>query len=86
MIDPRPAAQDVAKQIAAYYAKPGNGAGGHCHIVLDDENIRDDHVQWCLERCEQEADPDGASIMRIFLGMKRTARLKAIRLAWEMTR
>lgn len=79
----RPTAPDVAKQIAAYYAKPGNGAAGHCHIVLDDENIRDDHVQWCLERCEQEGDADGASLMRTFLGMKRTARIKAIRLAWE---
>lgn len=86
MSEPRPMAPDVAKSIAAYYAKPGNGAGGHCHIVLDDENIRDDHVQWCLDRCEQEQDVDGVSLMQTFLGMKRTARLKAIRLAWEMTR
>jgi len=26
-----------------------NEAGGSCHIVIDDFNIEDCHIQWCLD-------------------------------------
>ena len=33
-----------------YDIKP---TGGLCHIVTDDNNIRDEHLQWTIEHCEQ---------------------------------
>jgi len=26
-----------------------NAVGANCHIVLDDGNIEDEHIQWCLD-------------------------------------
>lgn len=26
------------------------GAGGNCHIVTDDWNLEDEHIQWCLTK------------------------------------
>lgn len=74
---PRPTVPDVAPLVVAYYAKPENGAGGHCHIVLDDGNVTDDDVRFCLEECEREGDEDGAALMRLFLEMTKTQRHKA---------
>ena len=30
-----------------------HGAGGYGHIVLDDWNLEDDNVEWCLGRVEE---------------------------------
>ena len=29
-------------------------AGGHCHIVLDDFNIEDDHIDFCINEITSE--------------------------------
>ena len=80
----RPEAPAVARMIAAYYAKPGNEVGGSCHIVLDDDNVGDDSVAFCLTNCEERADEDGAALMRLFAQMKPTGRRRAISLAHEV--
>ncbi len=77
----RPVAKDVGALIAAYYAMPNNGAGGYCHIVLDDYNLNDDCVRFCLGECERELDEAGAAIMRAFLAMTFTQRRKAMGVA-----
>lgn len=82
----RPEAPAVAKLIAAYCAKPGNEAGGNCHVVLDDRNIEDDFVRSALGRCEEAGDEDGAAIMRLFAQMKRTGRGRTIDLAHVLER
>jgi hypothetical protein len=64
-----------------YYAKPGNGAGGNCHVVLDDRNIVDSFIRFCLGECEAKGDEDGARIMIAMLEQKATARLKSIDLS-----
>jgi hypothetical protein len=71
----RPTADYVIPLVAAYYAKcPENACGGRCHVVLDDENVADDHVAWCLAHCEEHGDTDGAHLMRLFTRMTRTQR------------
>ena len=78
----RPEAPAVARLIAAYYAKPGNEAGGpYCHVVLDDGNIGDDFVRSTLADCEASGDADGTALMQLFSQMKQTGRRKAIALA-----
>lgn len=42
---------DVLPLAQAYIEKPGNGAGGNLHLVLDDMNVHDDHVSYCLRKC-----------------------------------
>jgi hypothetical protein len=75
----RPTTDLVTSLAAVYYTKPGNSCGGYCHVVLDDENIADDHVAWCLAHCEEHDDGDGAALMRLFADMTRTQRLKVCR-------
>jgi hypothetical protein len=52
--------------------------------VLDDDNVDDDSVAFCLTNCEERADEDGAALMRLFAQMKPTGRRRAISLAHEV--
>lgn len=45
----RPTVPEVMPLATAYYRFPGCGVGGCLHIVLDDENIEDGHIQYCIE-------------------------------------
>lgn len=46
----RPSIDDVAPLIPAFYAIDGNGTGGVLHIVLDDNNVEDDNVDFCIRQ------------------------------------
>lgn len=72
----KPTVPEVLPLVRAYYAKPGNGAGGNLHIVLDDYNVRDDDVQFCLDLAEQFNDEDGAALAKLLLKMSKTQRAK----------
>ena len=74
----RPTARDVRARIVAYYRKPGNEAGGYCHVVLDDGNLGDNSIRYCLGACELEMDTDGFEIMRLMLLLSKTQRRVAI--------
>lgn len=39
----------AAGLIGKVYDSEGGGAGGHGHIVFDDENIDDDNIDYCLQ-------------------------------------
>jgi len=45
----RPTVPELAPLIDAFYGFPQNGVGGVLHIVLDDQNIDDDSVKFCIE-------------------------------------
>ncbi len=38
----------LVERIRAFYELPDCSAGGPLHIVLDDTNVEDDHIEWCL--------------------------------------
>ncbi len=65
----RPKCPEVAALIRAYYEKPGNGAGGNCHLVLDDGNLENGFIEICLEQCKADGDEDGEAIMAKMLQM-----------------
>ena len=44
--------EDIRQLIQAYYEEPGNGAGGNCHVVLDDGKLEDSSVHFCQEECK----------------------------------
>lgn len=77
MADPtltRPTVPDVLPRVQTYYAQAGNGAGGSLHIVLDDFNLEDHSVQFCIEWAEERGDTEGAEIGRLLLQMTRSQR------------
>lgn len=47
----------------------GNSAGGLLHIVTEDGNLEDGHIQFCLEECEKYGDLRGLFIARSLLAM-----------------
>ncbi len=69
----------VREWIRAYYAKPEHEAGGNCHVVLDDGNIRDKDIMWTLDRCVTAGDADGAFLMLALHMMTGTQRRKLCR-------
>lgn len=59
-----------------YYLKPGNEIGGNLHTVLDDGNVRDLDVKFCLERAREKDDEDGVKLAELLLKMSKTQRCK----------
>ena len=53
---------ELFKMINAYYAKPGNCTGGSLHIVLDDDNLEDHHVDFCIQWAKDANDADGVAL------------------------
>ena len=73
----KPFITDVFVLIEAYYIH--NPAGGNCHGVLDDYNINDENLMFCLKLCRKKNDPLGSSIMLLMLLMSKTQRLKLVK-------
>lgn len=72
----KPTIPEVRARFLAYYQQPGNSCWGSLHIVLDDGNIADDHVRFCVGFAERNNDPEGAELARILLQMSKTQRRK----------
>jgi len=51
----------VCDLILEYYID--NSAGGALHIVLDDGNLEDRHIHWCLNNAIKENKDDRAKII-----------------------
>ena len=72
----KPTVPEVLPIVRHYCGLPGNGCGGNLHIVLDDKNVRDSDVQFCLVQCEEKEDLEGAELCSLLLRMSTTQRLK----------
>ena len=44
----------LLKLCVEWYAVPDNECGGCLHIVLDDDNVDDDDLLWCLNRTDDK--------------------------------
>ena len=44
--------EKVVSLIKELYKK--EPAGGMLHIVVDDGNLEDEHIQWCIDYCNRE--------------------------------
>jgi hypothetical protein len=60
----------------AYYAKPGNSAGGLLHFILDDGNMEDEWLRQAVKRCRRMKDVDGQRIAEGLLTLSDGAREK----------
>ena len=74
----KPTIPDVLPRFQAY--RFNNPTWGTLHIVLEDGNVADKDVQWCIEHAREHGDDEGAALAEILLTMSRTQRQ---RLGWR---
>ena len=74
---------EVLDMFIAYFNKPENGAWGSLHVVLDDGNVQDDSVNFCLDYAVQTKDNDGEELAKLLLKMSKTQRLKLPQVVWD---
>lgn len=70
----KPTIPDVLPMVRAYYASPGNELGGSLHIVLEDSNIADRHVEFCAQYAREHGDSAGLVLALTLLRMSKTQR------------
>jgi hypothetical protein len=63
------------KRVALKYAGE-NEIGGALHIVTDDGNLDDSHVEWCITYAVSQDDYYGAALALLLMQMTRTQRGK----------
>jgi len=49
----KPTLPEVRPLVDAYYALPGNGAGGELYVVLDDGNYQRCHIWYCIVHAQR---------------------------------
>lgn len=76
----KPTVPEVLPLVLEYVSRPENGAGGSLHIILEDQNVTDADVRFCLEHARECGDADGVALAELLLRMSRTQRLKLSRL------
>lgn len=77
----KPTIPEVLARFAAYHVRVENLAWGSMHIALDDHNVDDDSVRFCIDDAIAKGDVEGEALARILLTMSKTQRLKISRLA-----
>ena len=55
----------IRAYISCLYNLPGCCTGGLLHITLDDGNLEDSHIQWCLEQCETHSENEESEIGKL---------------------
>jgi hypothetical protein len=72
----KPTIPEVLPLIKKFANIKGNEVGGNLHITLDDGNVDDCHVQFCLEEAKKDNDILGIEVAETLLKMSKTQRLK----------
>ena len=73
----------LLQQIAEYWEQ--SAAGGSLHIVLEDQNVGDKSVQWCLEHAKEVGDVMGVKIAQALLDIPESWRVFVL-VVWDMSR
>jgi len=45
--------EEVLDLITKLYSTDSGGVGGYGHIVFDDGNLEDEHIEWCIEEAKK---------------------------------
>lgn len=72
----KPIIPEVLPLVREYLSIAGNLAGGNLHIVLDDGNVDDASVRFCIARAEASQDVEGVELGKKLLAMSKTQRRK----------
>ena len=57
--------ETIRSYIGCLYRLEDCGCGGLLHILLDDDNIEDNHIVWCLKQCEEHPECEEAEIGKL---------------------
>lgn len=63
--------------------RDSGGVGGHLHIVLDDGNITDSDVRFCLDEARHDKCATCVKIAELLMQMSRTQRAKISEMAYD---
>jgi hypothetical protein len=75
----RPKVPFVSAMVRKFYDQPGNEAGGLLHVVLDDGNLEDSHIDYARDRALDACDYRAWLIATCLLQMTPTQRRKVQR-------
>jgi hypothetical protein len=76
MLALKPTVPELLPLVAAIYSR--SVVGCCLHIVLDDENIRDSDVKFCLERAKERGHDDCLQAATLLLRMSKTQRKRIV--------
>lgn len=69
---------EIADRFRAY--REANQTWGSLHIVMEDGNVRDKHVRFCIESALEQGDTKGHELACLLLGLSTTQRNKLRRI------
>lgn len=86
----KPTVPEIMPLVWAYYTLPDDeqrhiyySSGGSLHILLDDGNVENDHVSFCMDAAMAAKDEPGMIIAAMLQRMSRTQRLRVSKLAYH---
>lgn len=73
----KPISQEQLERFKAYHQ--ANGGWKNLHLVLDNQNVKDQDVRQCIESAIKDCDAEGHLLANILTGMSKSQRLKLSR-------
>jgi uncharacterized tellurite resistance protein B-like protein len=67
---------EVTPIVKEYMNIPGNSAGGSLHIVLEDGNILDSDIEYCIQIAKEKGDLKGMELGFLIKRLSKTQRKK----------
>ena len=68
----------IVRRAKIYYGMTGNGAGGILHIVLDDGNIKNSDIEFCIALAKEKSDYIALELCYDLLSLPNKSRRKII--------
>jgi len=69
--------KDIMRRFRDYFAD--HPTWGVLHIALDDGNLEDSHIQFCIEYAGEQGDAEGQALARILMDFTPAQRAKMYR-------
>jgi hypothetical protein len=66
--------RSLVEPAQAVYSRTNGGAGCCLHVVLDDENIEQGHVEWSLNLAKEQGHPECIRAAEMLLAASQTQR------------
>ena len=88
----KPAVPEVLSLVRRLYAqddpctRDAGCVGGHLHIVLDDGNVEDGHVAFCLTKAQEDGCTTCITLAGLLMRMSKTQRSKLSEGAYRAAR
>lgn len=70
---------ELIQAVKYYYSLEGNQCGGSLHIVLDDDNIEDSHIEMCIRYANKRNDMEGIKLGKMLLAASYNQRKKLLK-------